>query len=188
LPGREIDKRFLFHFLREPTIVKRATSLAVGINLPRLSPSVLERFEIPIPPLKEQYRLVDLLDRGEALRGKRHAALAELDSLTQAIFLDMFGDAVSNEKRWPTAQLASLVRDCDSINYGVVQPGDDFEDGVPLIRVGDLKGGHVEHSSLKRIDPRLEASYSRSSRLRKNVSRGRVLNRTGRRCGKAEEA
>src|SRR5262249_21147411 len=50
----------------------------------------------------------------------------------------------------------------DFINYGVVQPGDDIENGVPLIRVGDLQDGRVSLTSLKRIAPSIEASYKRS--------------------------
>jgi type I restriction enzyme S subunit len=61
--------------------------------------------------------------------------------------------------------LASLVGYDDTINYGVVQPGDDLDDGVPLVRVGDLIEGKVRHTDLKRISPSIEAAYKRS-RLR----------------------
>ncbi len=40
-----------------------------------------------------------MLDRAEALRAKRRAALAQLDTLTQSIFLDMFGDPSHESKR-----------------------------------------------------------------------------------------
>ena len=53
---------------------------------------------IPVPPLAEQRRIADVLDRAEALRAKRRAALAQLDTLTQAIFLDLFGDPATNPK------------------------------------------------------------------------------------------
>jgi type I restriction enzyme S subunit len=46
-----------------------------------------------LPPLSEQKRIAEILDRAEALRAKRRVALALLDELTQSIFLDMFGDA-----------------------------------------------------------------------------------------------
>ncbi len=59
----------------------------------------------------------------------------------------------------------SLLREDDTINYGVIQPGDDLKEGIPLIRVGDLFDGRVNHASLKRIDPSIEAAYKRS-RLR----------------------
>jgi type I restriction enzyme S subunit len=61
--------------------------------------------------------------------------------------------------------LASLIREDDTINYGVVQPGDDHDEGIPLVRVGDLIEGKVRHSELKRIAPAIEAAYKRS-RLR----------------------
>ena len=61
----------------------------------------LEELGIPLPPLAEQRRIAEVLDRAEALRAKRRAALAQLDSLTQSLFLDLFGDPVTNPKGWP---------------------------------------------------------------------------------------
>ena len=119
----------------------------------------------PLPPLAEQRRIAEVLDRAQALRAKRRAALAQLDELTQAIFLDMSGDPATNPKGFPKKPLASLIRDDDTINYGVVQPGDDLDEGVPLVRVGDLIEGKVRHSELKRIAQSIEAAYKRS-RLR----------------------
>ena len=52
-----------------------------------------------------------MLDRAEALRAKRRAALAQLDSLTQSLFLDLFGDPVSNPRRWPEEKLLGEVAD-----------------------------------------------------------------------------
>jgi type I restriction enzyme S subunit len=165
LPGPDLERRYLCYFLRQPSMVGYATSRAAGANLPRLSPSALAEFEIPLPPLAEQRRIAEVLDRAEALRAKRRAALAQLDSLTQSLFLDLFGDPATNTKGFPTKPLASLVRDDDTINYGVVQPGDDLDEGVPLVRVGDLIEGKVKHTGLKRIAPSIEAAYRRS-RLR----------------------
>ena len=58
----------------------------------------LEGAPIPLPPLEEQQRIADILDRAEALRAKRRAALAKLDTLTHAIFSEMFGDPALNPK------------------------------------------------------------------------------------------
>ena len=55
----------------------------------------LKRYRFPLPPLSEQKRIAEILDRAEALRAKRRDALALLDELTQSIFLEMFGDPVS---------------------------------------------------------------------------------------------
>lgn len=108
LPGPKIERRFLFHLLRQPAMVAHATARSVGANLPRLSPSVLATFEVPVPPLREQRHIAEVLDRAEALRAKRRAALAKFDTLTQAIFLEMFGDPATNPRRWPMAPLSEI--------------------------------------------------------------------------------
>ncbi len=141
------------------------TRLNKAAAVPGLNREDAYRQKLKLPPLAEQRRIAEVLDRAEALRAKRRAALAELDSLTQSLFLDLFGDPVTNPKGFPNVSLASLVREDDTINYGVVQPGDDLEEGVPLVRVGDLIDGSVRHSELKRIAPSIEAAYKRS-RLR----------------------
>jgi type I restriction enzyme S subunit len=68
---------------------------------------MVEELEIPLPPLPEQRRIAEVLDRAEALRAKRRAALAQLDSLTQAIFMEMFGDPATNPKGWHWCQFTS---------------------------------------------------------------------------------
>jgi type I restriction enzyme S subunit len=162
----KLDARYTLHFLRLGHVrlagERRMTGSAGQRRVPE---NFLAKLEIPLPPLAEQRRIAEVLDRAEALRAKRRAALAQLDTLTQSLFLDLFGDPATNPKGFEKKRLDALVREDDTINYGVVQPGDDCEDGVPLIRVGDLIEGKVRHSDLKRIAPSIEAAYKRS-RLR----------------------
>jgi type I restriction enzyme S subunit len=136
--------------------------MAPATTLPIISKSKFEKLEVPVPPLSKQHQIADVLDLAEALRAKRRAALAQLDAINQAIFIDLFGDPATNPKGWPTKPLASLIRHDDTINYGVVQPGDDNDNGIPFVRVGDLVEGRVSHLSLKRISSTIEESYKRS--------------------------
>lgn len=161
IPGQRVMPGFLEHSLRVFSPVRLIQDAAY----PSVRLSDVATMEIPLPPLEEQRRIAEVLDRAEELRAKRRAALAQLDTLTQSLFLDLFGDPATNPKGFPKKPLASLIRDDDTINYGVVQPGDDLGEGVPLVRVGDLIGGKVRHSELKRIAPSIEAAYKRS-RLR----------------------
>ncbi len=55
-PGKDLDRDYLAHYLSQPSMVNFATSRTSGANLPRLSPAVLEKFPIPLPPLPEQRR------------------------------------------------------------------------------------------------------------------------------------
>lgn len=125
----------------------------------------LKRSSIVLPPLSEQRRIVEILDKADALRVKRRAAVDQLDTLSKSIFFEMFGGPAANRPDYARRQLHELVREGDSINYGVVQPGDQCDNGVPLIRVGDIQDGKVDKSRLKRISPSIESAYKRS-RLR----------------------
>jgi type I restriction enzyme S subunit len=88
-PKAEMSKDYLFHLLQEPRLHHHVvansehTAGQSGVNL-----TLLEAIKIPLPPLAEQRRIAEVLDRAEALRAKRRAALAQLDSLTQSLFLD----------------------------------------------------------------------------------------------------
>ena len=68
--GPNVERRFLLHFLRQPAMVDYASSRAVGANLPRLSPLTLAGIRVPLPPLAEQRRIADVLDRAEQLRAR----------------------------------------------------------------------------------------------------------------------
>ena len=136
LPGPKVERRYLFHFLRQPSMVNYASSRAVGVNLPRLSPSVLETFLVPLPPLPEQRRIAQVLDRAEALRAKRRAVVAQLDALAQSIFLDLFGDPATNPKGWPRVSIESVA--------GIIVPTRDkpkyFRGTIPWVTLPDLDG------------------------------------------------
>jgi type I restriction enzyme S subunit len=161
-PGPRLDARYFVHRLKADHDDGRLADYYTGATIKHLTGQDLARYRFPLPPLVEQRRIAAILDQAETLRAQRRAAIAQLDSLGQAIFLEMFGDPARNRHGWPTCSLESLVKPKDSLNYGVVQPGDDVDNGVPLIRVGDLIGGVVRLSSLKKIAPEIEAAYKRS--------------------------
>ena len=108
LPKDGVSRDYLFYFLRTPDTVNLATSRCSGANLPRLGPKQLASFQIPLPPLAEQKRIATILDAADALRAKRREALAQLDTLLQSTFLDMFGDPVTNPMKWDTSVLGEV--------------------------------------------------------------------------------
>jgi type I restriction enzyme, S subunit len=105
----ETDANYLGHALRSPLVLEDALSRKTGSAIRRIVLSDLKKVRIPLPRLPEQQRIAKVLDRAEALRSKRRATLAQLDTLTQSIFLDMFGDPESILGRWPTARLGELL-------------------------------------------------------------------------------
>ena len=84
--------------------------------------------EIPLPPIAEQKRIAEILDRTQSLISKRKEAIAKLDTITQSIFLEMFGDPEKNPKGWIKYNLSkiSIFENGDrSSNY---PSGDDIQE------------------------------------------------------------
>jgi type I restriction enzyme, S subunit len=69
------------------------------------------KIKIPLPHLAEQRRIAAVLERAEALRAKRRAALVQLDTLTQSIFLDLFGDPTTNPNGFSRGNIEVAVKD-----------------------------------------------------------------------------
>ncbi|MBI3867056.1 MAG: restriction endonuclease subunit S [Verrucomicrobia bacterium] len=148
LPSPEIDRNFLFHYLRQDVMIARANSLTSGANLPRLSPRSLAEFPIPLLPIAEQQRIAAILDRAESLRAKRRQALAKLDSLTQSIFVDVFGDLNTNPKSWPMRDIGWAVR----VEGGFAFKSEDFASvGSGIIRISNLVQGKVDLADIARM-------------------------------------
>lgn len=115
-PERTCPK-FLYWWLR--TNRSYLESLGNGATFKEVSKSVVSRIEIPLPPLAEQRRIAEVLDRAEALRAQRRAALAELDALPKSLFLDLFGDPITNPKGWPIKTLADTAECLDRLRQPV---------------------------------------------------------------------
>ena len=82
--------------------------VATGANYPAVSEAKIKASKIPLPPLDEQKRIAGILDAADALRAKRREAIAQLDTLLQSTFLDMFGDPVTNPKGWNVVAFESM--------------------------------------------------------------------------------
>jgi type I restriction enzyme S subunit len=127
-----------------------STVSGVGGSLLRARPEHVAKIEIPFPPLSEQRRIAEVLDRAEALRVKRHAALAQLDALIQAIFLDLFGDPATNPKAWPCIKLGELI--ITGPQNGLYKPAGDYGSGTPILRIDAFYDGVVTKiTTLKRV-------------------------------------
>ncbi|MBY5585829.1 restriction endonuclease subunit S [Rhizobium leguminosarum] len=123
----------------------------------------LKRLQIPLPPLDEQKRIAAILDKADQLRQKRRQAIALLDSLTQSIFLEMFGDPISNPRGFAVKELQEIVDPDRKITYGILMPGPDVPDGVPYVRVVDMRDGLVVVDQLRRTTSEIAQEYRRSS-------------------------
>lgn len=141
------------------SVVTTLERRARGVAQVNINSGILRSLPIPVPPLAEQRRIAAVLGKADALRTKRCAALVQLDTLTQAIFLDLFGDPITNPKGWPTRQLHEVAKAGAIVTYGIVQAGEEYPGGVPYIRTGDIVDGEILQSDLRHTNPEIAARF-----------------------------
>ena len=140
---------YLAHFLRSAAFLAFATNVVAGAKMPRMVMSEFWSYPVPLPPLEEQHRIAAILDQAETLRTQRRTALALLDSLTQSLFLDMFGDPDKNPNGWAMGKIADMLQ---SASYGTSEKsGPDGE--FPVLRMNNItRTGELDLQDLKYMD------------------------------------
>lgn len=108
---KKLNSNYLMHWVRSPQFVDLMVREATGASYPAVSDRIVKNSSIPLPPLPEQRRIAAILDKADLLRRKRKRAIELLDSLTQSIFLERFGDPASNPKRFKRGKIGDLLVD-----------------------------------------------------------------------------
>ncbi len=106
--GKGADSGYVSQFFQTADYWNQITKSARGVAQPGVNATTLKKLQIPLPSLAEQKRIAAILDAADALRAKRRESLAQLDTLLQSTFLDMFGDPVINPKRFPIKNLSEF--------------------------------------------------------------------------------
>jgi type I restriction enzyme S subunit len=138
LPTSAMSKNYLFHLLQEPRLHhyivanSERTAGQSGVNL-----TLLETIKIPVPPLAEQQRIATVLDRTEALRAKRRSTLAQLNSITQSLFVDLLRKVGLDVPKISIDEAMENI-----IDYRGKSPTK-TETGVPLVTARVVKCGEL---------------------------------------------
>lgn len=104
-----INSRYLYHWFNSESIQIQARNC--GRQTTNISNMDIDRclsINIFLPPLEEQRRIASILDKADEIHQKRQQAIAKLDELLQATFIDMFGDPVSNPKKLKLQKLSEV--------------------------------------------------------------------------------
>lgn len=115
-----VDKKYLYYALqRDVEFIKKEQGS--GSTMVHVTKSAMENRLIPLPPLAEQKRIAAILDKADAIRRKRQQAIQLADDFLRAVFLQMFGDPVTNPKGWEVKPLKDVLK---SISSGWSANGD----------------------------------------------------------------
>lgn len=107
--GKILDNKYLFYWTQTQQFISNLMSKTTGAHYPAVSDGTVKNSPIPLPPLSEQRRIVEILDQADALRKKRAKANEKAQRILPALFYKMFGDPATNTKGWPRSILTELV-------------------------------------------------------------------------------
>lgn len=143
-PNYSIHQKYLFHYLFK--IRQKLIERSTGGAQPNISQEIIRNLQIPLPPLPEQKRIAEVLDQADALREKRRLALQKLDSLTQSIFIEMFGDPVRNPNSFEKTELKNLIKE---FRYGTSNKS--TENGYYTLRIPNIIKKEISFDDLKKV-------------------------------------
>jgi type I restriction enzyme S subunit len=85
-----------------------------GVGLQHVTKPMVQGLQIPLPQVSEQQRLTAILDKAASIRRKREEGIGLTDELLRSTFLEMFGDPLTNERRWPRKPMSEILDNIDS--------------------------------------------------------------------------
>lgn len=177
-PSDQLMPQFLSYFLCSPEQQALVGSNQIGGTRQAVTKGMLLKWEIPLPPLAEQNRIVKLLDDANQLGNLRAHASRRTADLIPALFCEIFGDPMDNPKAWAVCPVSSFVAEffggrnvnpasedetasrfrvlkISAVTWGDFHPGEskpvpnDYEPPKShLVRVGDLLFSRANTSEL----------------------------------------
>jgi len=167
IPGPDVDAGYLYWCLKREA--PRIAAKSSGTTFTEISRKGMEQVKIPLPPLPEQRRIAAILDKADAVRRKRQRTLDLADQFLRSVFLDLFGDPVTNPKGWPQRQVQDL---CRVVRGSSPRPKADpryYGGPVPRLMVADItRDGWF-------VTPRIDSLTEGGAKLSRPLPKGTVV-------------
>ena len=143
----DIDKNFFVYSIQ--TLLTQMAVETHGATMKHITKPKFDNMPFPLPPLEEQKRIADILDKASNLIELRKQQLEKMDLLIKSKFIYMFGDPVTNPKGWEKGTIRDVVSD---VKYGTSAPS--VENGKYIyLRMNNITyNGHLDLSSIKHIN------------------------------------
>lgn len=150
VPGPDVNADYLYWWLRANR--RLLEDLGNGATFKEISKAVVSRVQFPLPPLTEQRQIATVLDKADAIRSKREQALTLADDFVQSVFLETFGDPITNPKGFRECRLDEIADIASGLTKGRKTKEDEKLFSIPYMRVANVQDGYLDLSEIKRID------------------------------------
>ena len=149
--GDKIVNHFLYYYLIYNNV--ELNRRGNGVTFKEISKKIVEAFPIIVPSLDEQRGIAAELDAVQEMIDGYKAQLADLDTLAQSIFLDTFGDPISNPKGWEIKPLKEITAKMSTGPFGSMLHKEDYNSiGVPSINPQDIKGNVISMDNISLVN------------------------------------
>lgn len=171
----ELDRDYLLYFLKyiEPSLSNRGQ----GSTFSAINKKELHAIKVPIPSLTEQRHIIDILKRADSIRRLRKQAIDTARQLIPALFIDIFGDPVTNPKGWPMLTFGEVC-DC-RLGKMLDKKRQTGKHLRPYLRNANVQWGRFELSDM------LEMDFDEKDRKTFSLRKGDVLICEGGEVGRA---
>ncbi len=147
IPNEKVIVRYLANILTNLDLGK----LSSGATIPHIYFKNYENIEIPLPPIEEQKRIANILDKASNLIDLRKQQLEKMDMLVKSKFIDMFGDPVTNPKGWEGKKIEDIAEVKIGPFGSLLHLEDYVENGHPLINPSHILNESITYDSKKTI-------------------------------------
>ena len=166
LPREGVDRDFLAHLLRRKETVDFVTASVTGTRMPRTDMNALMSMRVSVPPLDEQRRVADILNRTARIERLRTQLIDRQREFVPALFIKMFGDQEARSQHWPVATVEQLLANKrGSIRtgpFGSQLKHSEFTDqGVPVLGIDNMVANKFLWAKPRYIPPEKYAKFTR---------------------------
>lgn len=157
-PFENIDAKYLWYFIKSN---KRSLEAeGTGSTFKHVSRHHIENWQLPLPPLEEQKRIAAILDKADYIRQKRQQAIKMADQFLRSVFLDMFGDPVTNPKGWDVIEISNVCTDIvDCVNR--TAPAVEQITPYKMIRTTNVRNHRLNLDSVRYVEKDVYEKWTR---------------------------
>jgi type I restriction enzyme S subunit len=136
-----VNKKLIYYFIGQ--FQKEIAENAYGGTVPNISGSQIENFNFKLPPLSEQNRIVEKLDRLFAQLECIKSSMEKIPVLLKNFRQQILTQAIISTD---TIKLKKVLID---IKYGTSKKSDYEIIGTPILRIPNIDNGYINDSDLK---------------------------------------
>ena len=172
----KIQKKYLYYYLKSSYFQKSILNVGSRAAQAGFNKEDLSKIHIKCPNKEEQDNIINILEKIELIIKKRKDELFYLDNLIKARFVELFGDPVSNPKKWNVKKLKDLSIQINSGNTPKGGAENYVEEGIVFFRSQNVWKDRLEMDDIAYIDAKTHASMKRSSLKHGDI----LMTKTGR--------